>query len=920
MTTDQPVEFRLFGSVEADRAGTPIDLGHARQRCVLAVLLVDANTAVSVEELIDRVWAGQAPVRARESLQSYLTRLRRALPELSISRNGAGYVLAVDRHAVDLHRFRELAATAQKTGDPAAFEQALALWQGDPLAGLDVPWARALRTALAQERTAVELDLVDAQLRHGKHGDVLPTLTTRVETNPLDERLAGQYLLALYRAGRQADALSHYEHVRATLAEELGIDPGPDLRAIHQQILTGEAGPVPATPVAPVPRQLPAAPSSFSGRTRELDRLTAALDQAEPGRTVIISAVGGTGGIGKTWLAVHWAHQHTNRFPDGQLFVNLRGFDPSGKPTSPQDAIRGFLDALGVESSAIPVAFDAQTALYRSLVASKRMLIVLDNAADTAQVVPLLPGSPLCTVVVTSRDRMIGLVNTHGAHPLPLDALPEPEARALLAGRLGTTRLDREPDAVDILITCCAGLPLALSIVASRALEHPGFPLAEFAAELQQATDRLAALDEEPTLSVRSVLSWSYAALTEEQATVFGLLGLAPGPDISLLAAANLADLTDSRTRSVLRSLERVSLIQQHVPGRFRMHDLVRIYAAERAEVQTREPALRRIAAFYANAAARCEHFIGATSRQASPVEPPTTSRGPVDVNGKDAAMAWFDAEYSGLAATVRSLAELAPRDVWLIVYSMDYYNMLRGRLEEEVVGWLIALDCAAEFADDVTLSRSHRALGQGYQRLDRQQETLTHWDEALRLAQVAGHTESEAQTHYAFASAWEAWLDFRKGLTHGEQALTLFQSIDHKVGILRSLGLIGYFAGRLGKVEYGLATLEKALPLARSEGLVETAAETNYFIAQILRDTDRRPEAIKRYEQALALCIENQSLYGEVEVQTGLGDCYAEMGDPDRARSAWARAVELLDRQNRAARADTLREKLSKLDHEPEA
>ena len=412
-----------------------------------------------------------------------------------------------------------------------------------------MPWARACAPSSRLERGAIELDLVDAQLSLGRHNEVLAALTARVERDPLDERLAGQYLLALYRAGRQADALSHYERVRATLAEQLGIDPGADLSAIHQQVLAGKITPPQAPPApaaAPVPRQLPPTPSTFTGRTEELAAIDEVMDHAaETGGTVIISAIGGTGGIGKTWLALHWAHRNVHRFPDGQLFVNLHGFDPSGKPTSPEDAIHGLLDALGVAPQSIPATFEAQTALYRSLLSDKRMLIVLDNAADPAQVVPLLPGSASCTVLATSRNRMINMVNAYGATPLLLDTLSEVDARALLTNRLGTARLDREPDAVAAILASCAGLPLALGIVAGRALEHPDFPLRELADELRDATGRLTSLDEDPVTGVRSMLSWSYAALTQAQARVFGLLGLAPGPDIGLAAATRLTGLSE---------------------------------------------------------------------------------------------------------------------------------------------------------------------------------------------------------------------------------------------------------------------------------------------------------------------------------------------------------------------------------------
>ncbi|MGH3623143.1 MAG: ATP-binding protein, partial [Sciscionella sp.] len=358
----------------------------------------------------------------------------------------------------------------------------------------------------------------------------------------------------------------------------------------------------PRDPATPVPRQLPAPPRWFTGRARELATLTTALDEmAEQNNTVVISALAGTGGIGKTWLALHWANQHLDRFPDGQLFVNLQGFAPSRTPMTPATAVRSFLDAFGVDPARIPVDLDAQVGLYRSLVAGRRMLIVLDNARDATQVTPLLPGSPTCTVLVTSRDRLQGLVTGHGARPLPVDVLSESEARELLAARLGAQRVAAEPEAVAELLACCGGFPLALSIVAGRAQAHSEFPLAVLAAELREAATRLGALDEDdPAASLPAVLSWSYRALTSEHARVVGLLGIVPGPDIGLPAVASLTALPTSRVRAVLRVLERVSLLHQDTPGRYRMHDLVRLYVAEHAgrdqPEDVQEAALRQLA------------------------------------------------------------------------------------------------------------------------------------------------------------------------------------------------------------------------------------------------------------------------------------------------------------------------------------
>jgi len=595
------VEFRLLGAVEAYADGKPLAIGYAQLRCVLAILLVEANRPVPADYLIDRVWGTRRlPRRPRAALQHSLTLLRQALVGLegvAIGRHPAGYQLTVDSQAVDLHQFDRLLDQARAATDndrtAALFKQALALWHGEPFAGLDIPWLNALRTTLGAQHQAAQLDLVDVELRRGRHSALLPRLIVLTERHPLDERLAGQYLLALYRSGRQAEAMTHYELIRRRLADQLGAYPCPPLQRLYQQILSVDpelddpvstcaaAGPSPRA----VPRQLPAPPRLFVGRAAELAQLDKALDaQVSADGAMIVSAISGVGGIGKTWLALRWAHQRLDRFPDGQLHVNLRGFDSAGHPMSPQAAVRGFLGALGIARAAIPAELDARVGLYRSLVAHRRMLIMLDNARDTAQVAPLLPGSSACTVLVTSRNRLPGLVASYGAQPVTLDALAEPETRALLAARVRAERLNAEPDAVAELLAYCGGLPLALSVVAGRANVHPAFPLAELASELRDATTRLGALDEgDPSVSLPEVLSWSYHALTAQQSSVFLLLGLAPGADIALPAVASLTALPVERVRGVLRELENVSLVLEHVPGRYRMHDLVRLYAAERA-------------------------------------------------------------------------------------------------------------------------------------------------------------------------------------------------------------------------------------------------------------------------------------------------------------------------------------------------
>ncbi|MEV6237434.1 AfsR/SARP family transcriptional regulator [Lentzea sp. NPDC051838] len=550
------VELCLLGEITARIDGRAVDLGPARQRCVWAALAVDVNRVVSVEALTERVWGEHPPWRARATLLTYLSRLRRAFGgAVEIGRRSGGYVLVAEESFVDLFRFRELRARA---GDSVPMlTEALALWQGEPLTGLTGRWAEAERDRLRQERLAAERDLDDARLRVGQGGELVADLSGRLSRSPFDERLTRQLMLALYRSGRQVEALRIFHRTRRSLVEELGLDPGHELRQLHEQILVGAPGLI-AGRVGTVPRQLPAAPAPFVGRRIELT----------PG----ITAVAGAGGIGKTWLALHWAH--ADLFPDGQLFVDLHGFSSSGRPMSPAVALHGFLDGLG--AGRIPADLHARSAMFRSMSAGRRMIVVLDNAVDAAQVVPLLPGGT-CTVVVTSRNRLPGLVTAHNARQVLLEPLPAADARALLVSRLGG-RVAAEPAAVDALIELCGGFPLALSVLSGLARDRPDASLASFAADLRERG--LAALDsEDPAASLPDVLSWSYRHLTAAETRAFTVLSLAPGPDISLLGAAVLLGLPQHEARAVLRRLEHASLVARDTRDRYRVHDLLRRHA-----------------------------------------------------------------------------------------------------------------------------------------------------------------------------------------------------------------------------------------------------------------------------------------------------------------------------------------------------
>ncbi|MGP3923008.1 BTAD domain-containing putative transcriptional regulator [Streptomyces sp. 8N616] len=933
------VEFGILGVIEARVDGRLVDLGHARQRLLLAALLVDHNHEVTVDQIVERVW-GDRPVQ-RGTLHSYLSRLRQTLTAtdgVRITRRPAGYVITGDAQAVDLHRFRHRVAQARRTSDDehaaALLEQALGLWRGEALATVDTPWANTLRETLRHERRAAELDAADIGLRLNRHTELLPGLRDRTHDHPLDERLAGQLILALHRCGRTAEALECYTSTRRRLAEELGIDPGPPLKRLHQQILTGDpaltprTGPTvitrsaPATVPAPVPRQLPAPPALFTGRTRELAALSAALDQhADPGGTVVISAIGGTGGIGKTYLALRWAHDHTERFPDGQLYIDLRGFDPSGESVPPSVAIRGFLGALGAQPSAVPVNPDAQTALYRSLVADKRMLIVLDNARDTAQVTPLLPGSPSCTVLVTSRRQLSGLRTAQGARPLTLGTLSEAEARQLLVRHLGEARIAAEPDAVTAILEHCAGLPLALSIIAARAAAYPDFPLTHLAAELAESATRLDALDAgDLAADLRAVFSASYQALEPEAARAFALLGLAPGPDISLPAAAGLTSCTPARARTLLRTLETAHLLRQHIPGRYQLHDLVRLYAAERGQRDLDEPdrttALRRVLAFYLHTAHRADRLVEPHPAMPVELDPPALGCLHQPLADQKEALAWFVAEYPCLLAAQQLAADHHwHTPAWQLPCTLDAFQLYHGRHRDRLPMWRAALAATQHLTDPALQARAHVGLGWACGREGQHAEGGGHLSRALAVFEQTGHLRGQACAHWGLASSWSQQGDAERALPHAEHALQLYRRLGDPALEATMLNNAGWIHAQLGHYEQARAHCTQSRDLARRLGDDRCEAGALDSLGYIAHHTGRHTQALDHYHQALTLFRKANTPHDEAGSLEDLGEIYRALGQHTQARHAWQQALELYRAQHRATDATRVQEQLDASD-----
>ncbi|MBK3645883.1 winged helix-turn-helix domain-containing protein [Streptomyces sp. MBT33] len=598
MDRGEPTGFEVLGPLRVVLGEAEPELGFPQQRALLALLLVRAGRPVPADEIIDVLWPGRPPASALNVVRRYTGSLRRLLePGLPpratgrrIVRGADGYLLAADEDEVDLLRFRGLARRAKRaaaTGRPEValphFLGALGEWRGPVAAG--VPPAVREHTVFTEvERELIRTTVMaaDAALLCGRTREVLPHLRRALALDPLSESLHARLVLSLAAAGRQAEALAAHESVRLTLARELGVAPGAELSAAHTRVLRQDVRPADAAPRperpsgSPVrPAQLPPDPPSFAGRHAELRALRALMETDGGAAAVLLT---GTAGVGKTALAVHWGHEIAERYPDGQLHVDLRGFDPSAEPLPPAVALRGMLRALGVPERRLPSGLDGLAGLYRSTLSGRRALVLLDDAFDTEQVRPLLPASPGCLTLVTSRRGLSGLV-TAGARPLRVDVPSAADALGLLAGHIGRDRLAAEPAAAKEIVGLCGRLPLALAAVAALAADRPGLPLPRLAAEL-----RLSQGDFDALAGVRAAFAASRRHLSADAARLLRLLGRHPGPEVTAEAAGELAGQAVRRARALLDELADVHLVTETAPGRFARSPLLRTFAVDPAE------------------------------------------------------------------------------------------------------------------------------------------------------------------------------------------------------------------------------------------------------------------------------------------------------------------------------------------------
>ncbi|MGM1059889.1 BTAD domain-containing putative transcriptional regulator [Saccharothrix sp. Mg75] len=891
-------------------------LGPPQQQAVLALLVVAGGEPVPMSAVVDALWPADPPPSAANVVHRYVGALRRVVePDLPRRATGrwllpvpGGYQPVLDAEVLDLLRFRELVRAADDA-DPraglASLLAALELWRGPVASGI----AEEIRSgaqfvAVEHERVAAVRRAVRLAFDCGEPGAVLPALRRVAHGHPLDEALHADLVRVLAATGSQAEALDAYEAVRARLADELGLDPGEALRAAHRAVLVAHA----TEPVVR-PAQLPRPLDAFVGRQDEVEALsTAAADGAG------LIAVTGMAGIGKTTLAVHLAHQVSGHFPDGLLHADLRGFHPDDKAVDPAAQLGDFLHALGVRPADVPDGEQARSGLFRSLLAGRRALVLLDNARDAEQVRPLLPGAG-SLAVITSRDDLAGLVASHNAHAVRLDVLDEGAAREVLVRRLGKRRVGAEEHVVGAILAACARLPLALAVVAARAATRPSFSLATLADDLADTRGGLDALSTgDVALDVRAVFSWSCDALSPAAARLFRLLALLPGDDVGVPAVAAALGEQPSRARRLLAELCAAHLLTEHAPGRYSPHDLLRAYATEL--VHEHESAAERDAVVDAvldhHLHTACAAALALSpERVPIPLDPPPAAARPLAFADGARAAAWFAAERRVLLAAQARAAERGRHDVaWRLGWSLAHHLDRAGHWDDLVTTSRVAIASARRVGDRLGEGHGLVGLARAEADLGRVDVACATGEQALTVLADVAEPRLLADVHRFAGWLYEGAGDHVRALDHASEALRLQRLGTDNARLARALNAVGWYLGLLGRHEEALAHCR--------EGLALTSPDDDYGLADLrdsiglaLANLGRLDEAVEHYRAALAGYGKLGIRYALADTGERLGDAEAAAGRPDLAAHHWRASLAVFEELG-LPRADDLRAKLT--------
>ncbi|MBL7253493.1 AfsR/SARP family transcriptional regulator [Paractinoplanes lichenicola] len=856
------LRFTLLGAVEVWRDGQPLGAGHPRQRAVLAFLLAEGAQPAPTDVLIDRVWGDSPPPSARQTLHAHIARLRRLVqPDAALTFASGCYVLAVEPEQVDVHRFGRLVARAAEPDCPperglTLLREAMELWQGEPMAGLTGDWAEQTRQAWQRQHVDAAIAWSAAERHAGHPAAAIPLLTDLTGRHPLHEPLALALMEALDAAGRPAEALAHYDTIRRHLQEELGADPGPALQRGHRSLL-GDAEPRPA--------QLPAAPATFVGRDPEL----AAVEKWHGEAPAV--AVVGPAGVGKTALALRWAWSARTRFPDGQLYVDLRGFG-DGEPIEPADALDRMLRALATPPEQIALDVDERSAQLRSRLADRRVLLILDNAASARQVRPLLPGHPGCLALVTSRSRLDGLV-AQGVRRLPLAGLSAGESATLLHR---IAELDNRDDdrLTGRLVDLCAGLPLAVSVVAARLDGRRRLPA--IVRELEDEGKRLAVLDDgEDDISVRRALGFSVRALDATARRSFALLSAHPGQTPGLAACAALLGTDPTGTRPVLDRLAGVHLLERPAPSRYRMHDLVRLAAREQAAgTGEHDAAQRRVLTWYRDVANTADRVLRPAER------PNFASPSPLTFGTAEEAMAWLDAEADNLTAAVLIGCRSFPEIGWQIAAALYGWLVRRRHLERWIDLYRVAADAAVRAGDTAGEALIRGRLPMPYSHLGRNEEAAESCRRAYELRLAGGDRLGAATALLNLGAVHNNAGNGAEAIRWLHQAATLSAELTG-AGHLRALT-----ASNLGeaylldlRIDRAIGHFAEALELARQFCGPRDVAEILRRLAETCNADSRAAEAARYAEQAADQARTAGDALLEAESMVQLGRACLELG-----------------------------------------
>lgn len=867
--------FTVLGPVQVIVDGEPVTIGSPGARALLLLLVLHANQVVSIERIIDGLWGDDPPATARTIVHGYVSRLRRMIEPsggAALLTRSPGYELRVDESRVDLFQARRLLDASR--GQPSArradlLRAAAALWRGPVPVN---PPTEAVAVELGELRLVITEERIEADLELGRHADLVGELRNLVREHPFDEVLVGQLIRALYRSGQRADALESYRTFQRQVADELGIDPGPALRELQESLLRDDPTlreparvltPPPASPAEPpavVPAQLPPSASGFTGRDRELAWLNRLLpDGRADGPTIAV--ITGTPGVGKSALAVTWGHRVVDHFPDGVLFARLRGFDPNQPPLAPADVLSRFLLALGVRPGDLPEQPDEQVALYRSLLAARRVLVVLDDARDSEHVRPLLPGGSGSLVLVTSRRRLDGLVARSGARLLPLPTLAPGPAAALIADAADVAGVSITRAEAAELARLCDHLPLALRVVAARLAVQPARTVTNLVVELTDERTRLAALDlEDADTSVRAALDVSYRGLHPAIGSAFRMLGLVPGPSVDPYVVAALCGTDVAAARRRLRALAEASLVAEVGAQRYVMHDLVRLHARGLADGELSSTdaaeARGRLLGYYLRACDQARRLLHPPRDDLDfTTDSPRIALPTLVSPGQ--ALDWFDQEWPNLTELLRAtVAGGRHRQAWQLVLLTSHFLTTRST-----------------YAD------------------------WSHWGRTgLDAARAAADTEGEVLMLIVLATARSRYGHALAALEDAQLALRLATELGDERHIHAALGNVGSCLYEQGRYAEALDRDQESYRLAVRTGDLMAQAHALNNMSQVERMLGDREQATEHVRAAVELFDEIGDVGYHHLARNNLIELCLELGRVDEAESLVVDALASVD------------------------